>query len=163
MCVRLSRDSQELKFLSTSEYYKYSQFVSLKIFNLVCLSVLPTHVYVYHIHAWCLQRLEEVVRVPGIRVRNGYEPPYRYQKPNPGPLQEQQVLLTYETSLHPHNLYFKFAIGFCKTVAPKLPQQISRRKHLAQTISSVYPLLCWTQKDIHARLIQLIFIELLGL
>ena len=36
---------------------------------------------------------------PGPRVRNIYTSPYRYWEQKPGPLQEQQVLLTTESSL----------------------------------------------------------------
>lgn len=42
----------------------------------MCMSVLPT--YMYYIHAWFLQRLEEGITFPGTRVSNGYEPPDGY-------------------------------------------------------------------------------------
>jgi hypothetical protein len=39
------------------------------------------------------------VRTPGMGVTNGCEPPYGFYKLNPGPLQEQYLLLTTELSL----------------------------------------------------------------
>lgn len=44
------------------------------------MSVLPTSVN--YMHAWYLQRSEEDVTFLGTGERNGYEPPYGYQKPN---------------------------------------------------------------------------------
>lgn len=32
------------------------------------MNILPGSMFVYHIHAWCPQRSEELVRFPGTRV-----------------------------------------------------------------------------------------------
>lgn len=39
------------------------------------MSVVTAHIYVHHMHAWCLQRSEEGVRTPGTGVRDGCKPP----------------------------------------------------------------------------------------
>lgn len=57
--------------------------------------------YVYVAHACCLQRLEEGVRSPGTGVKDGCEPPSFSWDPKPGPLQDQQVLLTTKPTLLP--------------------------------------------------------------
>lgn len=53
----------------------------------------------YHIHVWCLQRPEEGKGSLAIGVTNSCELPRGCQESNPGPLQEQPVLLTSKSSL----------------------------------------------------------------
>ncbi|EDL21757.1 mCG1039131, isoform CRA_a [Mus musculus] len=48
---------------------------------------------------WKNSKSEEVVRSFGTRVMDGCELPREYLESKPGPLQEQNVLLTSETSL----------------------------------------------------------------
>jgi hypothetical protein len=55
--------------------------------------------YIYQVHACYPGRSEESARSSGTGVMDIYEPPYRYWEQKPGPLQEQQVLLTTESSL----------------------------------------------------------------
>jgi hypothetical protein len=49
---------------------------------------------VYHAHAWCPERPEEGVEFPRIGVIAGCELPCGCWGLNPGPLEEQPVLLT---------------------------------------------------------------------
>lgn len=51
------------------------------------------------IWAWSTWRSEEGVRSLGTRVIDGWEPPCECWKSNPGPLQEQGMLLPTESSL----------------------------------------------------------------
>lgn len=51
--------------------------------------------------SWCWRILEETVRSSGTRVTDGYELLHEWLELNPGPLQEQSVLLTAEASLQP--------------------------------------------------------------
>lgn len=64
------------------------------IYFCACLSLCATHVQ-------CQESLEDSVRSPGTRVTNGCEMPCRCWEPNPGSLQDQQVLLNSEPSLQP--------------------------------------------------------------
>jgi hypothetical protein len=64
----------------------------------MCLGILPTYISINHVHAWCLQWPEQGVRSPGAGITDHCEPPCRCWELNPGPLQEQPVLLTTEPS-----------------------------------------------------------------
>lgn len=64
------------------------------------MTILPECMYIYQVHACYPGRSEESARSSGTGVMDIYEPPYRYWEQKPGPLQEQQVLLTTESSLH---------------------------------------------------------------
>jgi hypothetical protein len=75
-------------------------------FYFLCMSVLSQCIYVHHMHAWCPQKSEEGVRVPGTRVMSICEPPCGCQELNLGPLQEHPVLLTAGQSLQPPHLLF---------------------------------------------------------
>jgi hypothetical protein len=57
---------------------------------------LPACIYVNHPHNCCLWRSTEVIRSSGLLEieLQWYEPPYGDKKPNPGTLQECQVVLT---------------------------------------------------------------------
>ena len=55
-----------------------------------------------NIYIQCLQRPEEGTGSSGAGVTNGCELPCGCRELNPGPLEEQQVLLTDEPSLQPH-------------------------------------------------------------
>ena len=74
------------------------------------VSVLPACIYVYLVCAWCLQSSGECISWPGTRVRAGSKPSYGCWAPTPGPLQEQQMLLTTEPSSQAlgGNLIFMF-------------------------------------------------------
>jgi hypothetical protein len=67
-------------------------------------------------HAGGLWRPEEGIRSPGPGVRDGCEPPYGCKESNPGPLQEQPVLLTSEPSLQPCVRVFNQNSGESKRV-----------------------------------------------
>lgn len=55
-------------------------------FFLMCMCVLPLYLHAYHMCAWCPRRPKEVVRWFSLELESW--------KWNPGPLVEQQVLLT---------------------------------------------------------------------
>lgn len=59
------------------------------------IGALPACMFLYHLHAWCSQRPLEHVR----RVTNTHELLCAYREMNPGPFEEQPVLLTSELSL----------------------------------------------------------------
>ena len=67
--------------------------------SLVCLNL-------HSLHVWCLQRPEEDTGFHAIKVTGVYEPPCGSWEPDLGPLQEQQVLLTTESSLQPPEIVF---------------------------------------------------------
>ena len=52
-------------------------------------------------HDKCPQRLEEGIKFPETGFMDGSEPPHGFWELNPGPLQEQQTLLTTGPSLQP--------------------------------------------------------------
>ena len=64
------------------------------------------------------QRSEEDIRSPG---SDGWEPPYGYWEPNLGLLQEQQVLLITDLSLH-HIKHESFK--FCQKVEKRLKKKM---------------------------------------
>lgn len=66
--------------------------------------------YLYHIYVQCPQRSEEAIECPEIEII-ACEP-----EPNPGPLQDQRILLTTDLSFHPfiHFFYFSIIPSFIK-------------------------------------------------
>lgn len=62
------------------------------------MSVLPACMYMYHMHACCLQRLEEGVRSCGTGVKDGCGPPKSVQV-----LYKISKSLNYQTSSAAHN------------------------------------------------------------
>ena len=79
----------------------------------VCLYVcrlLSICVSMHHVHSWCLRRQKRVVE---LEVIENCEPPCGCWEPNPGPLEEQAVLLTGESSLQPLFLLYKKIISLC--------------------------------------------------
>lgn len=56
-------------------------------------------------YAWFPWRSEETLEYPGTGVTHSYEPPCGCWESNPGPLQEQQVLLTAEQLLLSYYIY----------------------------------------------------------
>jgi hypothetical protein len=42
---------------------------------MMCMSVLPTFICIYHMHTCCPGKLEEGMRVPGTGLTNGFEVP----------------------------------------------------------------------------------------
>lgn len=69
--------------------------------------------YVYHMHACCLGKLEEVVGFPGPRVTKGCESSYGCWVPNPGLLKEQWMFITIVPFLqHPWQLFSSICCSF---------------------------------------------------
>ena len=52
------------------------------------MGVLPTRLFVYHVHAWCPPRPEEGIGSPGAGVTDGDKTPGGHWAPNSGPLSE---------------------------------------------------------------------------
>jgi hypothetical protein len=65
------------------------------------MGILLACMFVCHICAWCLKRLEEGIKSPGTGVTDDCEPSCGYWESNLGPLEEQLVPLTTELSLQP--------------------------------------------------------------
>ena len=66
----------------------------------MCMHVLPTCVYVHHVHIWCPCDVQKQVSgPPGTGVMNGCKLLCRFWEPNRCPLQEQQVILSAESPL----------------------------------------------------------------
>lgn len=61
-------------------------------FYFMCLSVLPSFMYVYYMCSWCLWRSKEGIKSPETGVTEDREQPGRCWKSDLGPLLEQQVL-----------------------------------------------------------------------
>lgn len=56
----------------------------------------------YHLHTWYPQKPEEAkIQIPRAGVADGCDLLHGYWKSSPGPLQEQRVLLTTQSSLQP--------------------------------------------------------------
>jgi hypothetical protein len=64
----------------------------------VCVCVFPEYVFMHHVCAWCLWTTEEDLGASGAEATDSCELPCGLWEPNPGPLEEQQVL-TAESSL----------------------------------------------------------------
>lgn len=67
------------------------------------MNVLPVYMPVHQVYAWYLQRPEEGIGSHGISNTDGCERPCEYWEPNPGPLQEQHLLLTADPALRLQN------------------------------------------------------------
>ena len=63
--------------------------------------------------AWCLQRPENGVGIHGTGITDGCELPCGRWELNPGPLEEQAVLLTTELSLQPLTDPFSENLASC--------------------------------------------------
>lgn len=63
------------------------------------MAVLPTYVSVHHLLAWCPWSQDEHVGYPGTILTEDCRLTCGYWESNPGPLKEQPVILTSETSL----------------------------------------------------------------
>jgi hypothetical protein len=59
------------------------------------------HTCVFHMHAWCSQGSEESTVCTRTGVVEECESPFGFWEPNPGPLQEQEVLLTSQLTFQP--------------------------------------------------------------
>jgi hypothetical protein len=66
---------------------------------ILCVGVFYLHVYLFNMYSWYPWKLKECIRWLGTGVTDGCEPPYRGWKSNPGPEEEQQVLLTTRSDL----------------------------------------------------------------
>lgn len=71
-------------------------YLCIWVFRLLCISV-------HHMPSWCPQKSE--VRSPGIGVMDDCQLLYGFCELKPGLLQEQQVLLTAEPSLHSSHIF----------------------------------------------------------
>ena len=67
----------------------------------MCMSVLFACMHTHHACPQYPWRSDEGIRVPGTGYMSSYEALYGTWDPNPGLLQEQQVLLTTEPPLQP--------------------------------------------------------------
>lgn len=76
-------------------------FKDLSIFCLMCMSILPTCIDVYHVCACCSGRFEESVGFPRTGVTDDHKPPGGCWEPNLDPLEEPQVLIAFEPTLLP--------------------------------------------------------------
>jgi hypothetical protein len=65
---------------------------------MLCMFVLPACMSVHHMCAWCLRKPEDSDPLEKVFTVSG-EPSWRCWELNPGPLEEQPVLLTAEPSL----------------------------------------------------------------
>lgn len=69
------------------------------------MNVLPVSIYVYHMLAWCPQRLEENTNSPESGLVHGSELLYGCWEVAMGP-QQEHLVLTFEPSLHdPRAIY----------------------------------------------------------
>lgn len=50
----------------------------------MCMSALPSCMYVYYMYAWCPWKTEEDIRSPGTGVTDGCKPPCRFWGTEPG-------------------------------------------------------------------------------
>ena len=66
---------------------------------------------VHHTNAWCLWRSEDGIRSPGSGVADSCEPPCGGWDLNPGPLEEQPVILTTEPPPQSQAYMLKMAIS----------------------------------------------------
>lgn len=72
----------------------------------MCMGILPTCTSVHPLSIYCPQRPEEGAESSGTGVSNGCEPPCGPWELNPGPLEEQQPVLSItEHSLQPHSAF----------------------------------------------------------
>lgn len=67
----------------------YFEFFIFDYFIIMCLSLLPTYMYVYQVHAQYLQSLKEDIRVSVTEVMNGCVLPCGCWELNPCPLHGQ--------------------------------------------------------------------------
>lgn len=66
------------------------------------------NMHLHHIRAWCLQIQEEDSGFLGNRARDGFKTRCMCWESNLGPPQEQKVLITTESFLHPqHSVFFE--------------------------------------------------------
>lgn len=64
----------------------------------MCISILPACMSAWHMHSECLQKLEDI-RSPETGARESCEPLCGCLELDPGPLEEQQLILTTDPSL----------------------------------------------------------------
>lgn len=65
---------------------------------------LSAYVYMYHVHAWCLWKPEEVLDALELVLEMGYKLPYGLWKRNAGSLHKQKVFLNY-SSIFPGGIF----------------------------------------------------------
>jgi hypothetical protein len=76
----------------------------------MCVGVLPACLPIFDMT--CLRRLEESVGSSGTVVIDGSERPCECWELNPGPVQEDLILLTSQPSLKPSTCVLVFCFGF---------------------------------------------------
>lgn len=79
-------------------------YLFFKILICFVYGILPSWIYVYHVHVQCSQRLEEGAESPGTGVSDGCQPCECWEL-NRGPLEVQTVALTIEPLLQPQCLW----------------------------------------------------------
>ena len=80
-------------------------------FYCMWMNTLPAHVYLHYMYASCLKSSEEGIAPPWTKVTDGCIATCECWQWNPGPQQEQQVLLTTEPSLQDLQLYFLICLN----------------------------------------------------
>ena len=91
--------------LSSGEFFSFYFYFFQRFHSFCCIYSTSVH----HMHAWRLCGTEEGIRSSGTTPRDGCEPPHGCWEPHSGPLQEQQVLLPAEPSLHPWRTLLTFS------------------------------------------------------
>lgn len=87
------------------QYWFYKKSLEAFLFFLfkklfMCMGVTSAWMSVHYMHAWCPRRREEAIGSSGTGVTQVWAAKWVLGI-NPGPLQEQHMLLTSESSLHP--------------------------------------------------------------
>jgi hypothetical protein len=95
LCGLRIRNANTHMILKPAIKMQFKKILCALVFCHTCLSV-------NHLHACCQQRLEEGTESPGPRVTGGCELLCGSWDSKLGPLEEQPVLLTTESSLQPH-------------------------------------------------------------
>lgn len=83
----------------------------------MCANVFPTYMSVHHMHTLCPCKSEEGIGCHGTVVMRVCESLSMCWELNPGPFQEQQVLLTSRTSLQPSFVH-KYFYSVCINIRP---------------------------------------------
>lgn len=96
----------------TSAHAMYCTPMAFFFYRPVCVSVLPAYTHLCHKRAWYPWHSEEGVGSPGTGLIGGCDP-CGCCEPNPGPLQEQEVLVTTEPSLQALRSYLTTHLAQC--------------------------------------------------
>lgn len=80
--------------------------ILFKIIHFMCMSVLPSCIYIYHVLYWCLRRSKEGVESPRTEITDSIELTCGCWEWKLSPLEKQQVLLASEPSLQTPFVYY---------------------------------------------------------